>query len=92
MAALAADLGVDESAISRWRRGDAMALTSAVRLCEVLDISIDWLLLGRGGPERHKDCASEAEQRLIDLIHTLPPAAAVTFAEICQLMGKVIAV
>ncbi len=51
---LARDLNVDESAISRWKRGGAMSLDSAAGIAEVLDISLDWLVLGRGGMNIHK--------------------------------------
>jgi hypothetical protein len=48
MMALALDLDVHESAISRWRKGGPMSLENAARISEVLDISLDWLVLGRG--------------------------------------------
>jgi plasmid maintenance system antidote protein VapI len=50
---LAAELKVDESAISRWQRGAGLSITHAGRLCEVLDISLDWLILGRGDMDLH---------------------------------------
>ncbi len=51
--ALAVELGVDESALSRWRQGRSITLANAVTLCQTLDISLDWLLLGRGDIEEH---------------------------------------
>jgi hypothetical protein len=39
---LAIELGVDESALSRWRKGGAISLDSAIRLAEHLDVSLDW--------------------------------------------------
>jgi transcriptional regulator with XRE-family HTH domain len=76
MTALAADLDVDESAISRWRKGGAMSLGSAGRLCEVLDISLDWLVLGRGEAEGHKRFAVNPQEReLILLVRGLPPVS-----------------
>lgn len=53
MMALALDLNVHESAISRWRKGGPMTLDNAAKLSEVLDISLDWLVLGRGDMDRH---------------------------------------
>lgn len=53
--ALAVELGVDESAISRWRRGRSISLDNAVRLGQALDVSLDWLLTGRGHIDAHKD-------------------------------------
>lgn len=52
--ALAAELGVDESAVSRWQQSAGLSLTHAARLCEVLDISLDWLVLGRGDMDLHR--------------------------------------
>lgn len=54
MMALALDLDVHESAISRWRKNGPMSLEHAIRISEVLDISLDWLVLGRGQMESHK--------------------------------------
>jgi transcriptional regulator with XRE-family HTH domain len=53
MMSLAADLGVDESAVSRWRRGGAMSLHHAAMICDLLDVSMDWLVLGRGEMDLH---------------------------------------
>lgn len=53
MMALALDLDVHESAISRWRKGGPMSLENAARISEVLDISLDWLVLGRGEMDTH---------------------------------------
>lgn len=53
MMALALDLDVHESAISRWRKGGPMSLENAARISEVLDISLDWLVLGRGEMDAH---------------------------------------
>jgi transcriptional regulator with XRE-family HTH domain len=76
MTSLAADLGVDESAISRWRKGGAMSLQSARRLSEVLDISLDWLVLGRGEVEGHKAFAlNPREREIVQLVRALPPGS-----------------
>lgn len=53
MMALALDLDVHESAISRWRKNGPMSLEHAARLSEVLDVSLDWLVLGRGEMDAH---------------------------------------
>lgn len=61
MMALALDLDVHESAISRWRKNGPMSLENAARISEVLDISLDWLVLGRGQMDSHtiENLASE---------------------------------
>lgn len=62
MLGLACQLGVHESALSRWKHGGAMSLVNVVSVCEALDISMDWLVLGRGHPEAHKN----GESSLVD--------------------------
>lgn len=71
--ALAAELSVDESAISRWQRNAGLSLTHAARLCEVLDISLDWLILGRGDMDLHRrpDVAT-AQRNIADQLSSLP--------------------
>ncbi|MEF2559388.1 helix-turn-helix transcriptional regulator, partial [Aurantimonas sp. C2-5-R2] len=52
--ALAVELGVHESAISRWLQGLAISVPHLIALCQTLDISIDWLLTGQGSMTQHK--------------------------------------
>jgi transcriptional regulator with XRE-family HTH domain len=69
MLSLALDLDVDESAISRWKKGGPMSLKSAARLARTLDISLDWIVLGRGEMELHKKLALRSDERkLIKLL------------------------
>jgi plasmid maintenance system antidote protein VapI len=56
--ALAAELDVHESAITRWKENAAMSLDNAIALSTVLDISLDWLLIGRGTIDSHKTVSS----------------------------------
>ena len=49
--ALACALGVNESAVSRWKRGGPITLAHAIGLCDALDISMDWLIRGIGSPD-----------------------------------------
>lgn len=48
LCAMAAAVNVSESAISRWCSGGTMTVANIITVCEVLNISADWLLLGRG--------------------------------------------
>lgn len=76
MASLAVEMGVDESAISRWRKGGAMSLQNAARLCEVLDISLDWLVNGRGNIESHRQFSIDPHEReILNLVRALPSAS-----------------
>jgi transcriptional regulator with XRE-family HTH domain len=52
--ALAAELKVHESAITRWKDSHSMSLENAIAFCSTLDVSIDWLLLGRGTIDSHR--------------------------------------
>lgn len=79
MVVLAHELKVDESAISRWRRGGTMSLANAAQLCVYLDVSLDWLILGRGGMVAHRDIAmGPGEADLILALRALPPGCAET--------------
>jgi hypothetical protein len=53
--ALAFQLKVHESAITRWKANQPLSLENAIALCAALDISLDWLLLGRGTMDSHKE-------------------------------------
>lgn len=73
---LALELGVNESCISRWRRGGAISTENAIKLCRALDISLDWLLSGRGEMDQHKKrCISDREYVLVEKVRALPERA-----------------
>ena len=50
-AGLAAQIGVTESAISRWKNGHPITLEHAIALRNALAVSLDWLLCGDGSLE-----------------------------------------
>ena len=52
--AVAVALNVTEGAVSRWRSGGKINLENTIALCELLDISSDWLLMGRGTMDMHR--------------------------------------
>jgi len=62
--ALAVEIGVDESALSRWKKDGAISLPSAARLSQALDISLDWLVLGRGHIDAHRSSSTHPFERL----------------------------
>ena len=66
--ALAFQLGVHESAITRWKEDGSLSLTNAIALCDALDISLDWLLLGRGTIDSHKLLAGLSRPEESELI------------------------
>lgn len=64
--AVAAELNVSVAAVSRWQNGGHTSLESACAVAKLLDVSLDWLLLGRGTMEWHKDSTiSIAELQLV---------------------------
>lgn len=75
--ALAIDIGVDQSNLSRWCRGATISMEHAIKLCEALDVSLDWLLLGRGDIEQHKGYSvNSKEWDAILALRSLHPTAA----------------
>lgn len=59
--ALANAIGVEESTISRWLSGGNIKVAHLVTLCEFLDVSVDWLIMGRGSPILHKSLMEERD-------------------------------
>jgi len=62
--ALAAELNVSVAAVSRWQNGGHTSLESACALAHLLDVSLDWLLLGRGTMDGHRNSAISATELL----------------------------
>jgi len=83
---LALDLGVDQSTISRWTTDGGISLYHAAALCAHLEISLDWLVLGRGSMElgsRGRDAAD-----LADLLAALEPELMACFATILKALSE----
>lgn len=84
---LALDLGVNQSTISRWTKDGGMSLDHATALCRHLDISLDWLIFGRGGMEPQARNATVAA--LADLLDTLDPEVIASFMTIAEaILGR----
>lgn len=63
--ALAYAVGVNESAVTRWKRDGPMSLENAIALCQTLDISLDWFLIGDGTMDRRAPSElTERDERL----------------------------
>jgi transcriptional regulator with XRE-family HTH domain len=58
--ALAFALGVNESTVTRWKHDGPMSLESAIALSQLLDISLDWFLVGSGAIDRRPDRSGAA--------------------------------
>lgn len=71
--ALAANLNISPAAITKWTQGHSMSIDHACDLAVVLDVSLDWLLMGRNGPDwLRPDELTKVELDLIDQLRARP--------------------
>lgn len=71
--ALAAELDISPAALTKWKQGHAMSLENACRLAELLDVSMDWLMLGRNAPDwLQANQLNTQEADLIDRLRRRP--------------------
>jgi len=71
--ALAAELNISPAAITKWKQGHAMSVDNACNLAKSLDISLDWLLLGRSGPDAFRSAGlSVPELEFIEKMRQRP--------------------
>ena len=71
--ALAAGLDISPAAVTKWTQGHAMSVDHVCNLADLLDISLDWLLMGRNGPDwLQPDQLSEVELDLIGKLRERP--------------------
>jgi transcriptional regulator with XRE-family HTH domain len=83
MMALAAELDISSAALSKWTQGHAMSVEHACRLSDLLDVSLDWLLMGRNGPEwQREEGLNRIEAQLIDSLRHRPERIANLLAAI----------
>jgi len=73
--AVAVALNVTESAVCRWRKNGKMTVENIIALCELLDVSTDWLLLGRGTMDTHRTAQPARAPHPRRPISTLPDVA-----------------
>jgi transcriptional regulator with XRE-family HTH domain len=75
LSVLAAALNVSESAVSRWRRNGPMTVDNVEAVCRFLDISADWLLLGRGSMDLADGCDHARGQEWALALEHIPARA-----------------
>jgi plasmid maintenance system antidote protein VapI len=87
--ALAAELEVHESAITRWKENKSMSLENAVALGVALDVSLDWLLLGRGTIDSHRSLSqAHAENKELGrIVALLGPRSRVHLVALLEAIG-----
>lgn len=87
--ALAVELGVNPSSLTRWLQGEPISIQHAIRLCEVLEISLDWLLLGRGQPDAGELVRLDlVEERLVSLCRDVRPEVVGRLVELLELLRE----
>ena len=73
LSVLAASIGASESAVCRWCNDESMTLDHIERVCVSLNISADWLLLGRGHMDQHRANATPPLAHLYPLMADMAP-------------------
>lgn len=73
LSVLAATIGTSESAVCRWCNNENMTLDNIVRVCVSLNVSADWLLLGRGHMDMHQSGTVSLLPHLYQLIMPMAP-------------------
>lgn len=87
--ALAAEIGVNASSVTRWLQGGPISMEHMVRLCDVLEISLDWLLLGRGSFELAVgEPLTPTEERLLALSRAMQEGTLEHLINLLQALGK----
>jgi len=64
LSAIAAEMNVNESTVSRWSNGGNISISHALQLCDILHVSMDWLF--RGITHAQESCRHEEEFRELD--------------------------
>lgn len=73
MMALAVELGVSPAAVSKWKQGGTMSVEHACRIALMLEISLDWLLMGRDTPEWSQRAQIDTEElELLRILRARP--------------------
>ncbi len=87
--ALAYELGVAESTVSRWKQSGPISTKNAIQLCDALDVSMDWLLAGRENPNiSEKSDTVEIKKILYQKIDALPSRAITALADFLDSVVK----
>ncbi|WP_157771865.1 MULTISPECIES: helix-turn-helix domain-containing protein [Pseudomonas] len=73
--ALAVEIGVHPSSVGRWLQGGPITVENLVQIATALDISLDWLVLGRDGGCSKADALSSIEGRLLAELRLMSPAS-----------------
>jgi len=72
MMALAAALEISPAAVSKWRQGHAMSIDHACRLSDLLNVSLDWLLMGKITSEWPQHRLDHIEIDLVENLRSRP--------------------
>jgi hypothetical protein len=62
-----------------------MSLDNGVRFCQVLDVSLDWLAMGRAHPDHHRQSTADQDRRrLLMALDALPPGSDAHLASLLE--------
>lgn len=73
--ALAVEMDVSIAAVSKWQNGGEISLHNACELARLTDVSLDWLLLGRGTSHAHHEITAQTD-KIVAFPRNMPPQAA----------------
>jgi transcriptional regulator with XRE-family HTH domain len=87
MMAIAAELGVSPAALSKWKNGGTMSTEHACKMADLLDVSLDWLLMGRNVPDwmREDQIGAEEIRLLSQLKERSPRIMHLIFELVCEI-------
>lgn len=61
-------LSVDQSTVTRWISGKGMSITHAIAICDQLNLSMDWLILGIGEMDRENHNSGEKQTYSVEVL------------------------
>lgn len=87
--AIAHALGVNESTVSRWKKGEPISMQHGVALCRFLGVSMDWLFLGES-LENISFPTNEVllTMELARLLQKHPPAVTSAMIQLVEVMSS----
>jgi transcriptional regulator with XRE-family HTH domain len=88
--ALAAALNISPAAMTKWTQGYTMSIAHACHLAELLNVSLDWLLMGRNSPDWFQpDHLNEVELDLLAKLRERPTRITGLFIRLAAEISKI---
>ena len=86
-AEFAAKLSVSDGAVSQWEQGKIPHASRITLICQVFNVSKEWLMDGIGpmfNPPRFETDAEITRRHILDLFDQMPTGLQAEFLKICQ--------